>query len=51
MTAKELFDFAKKYNLEDAKLQFKDGCYYDINHAILSVSKNFPDQNTIILSE
>lgn len=51
MTVKELFEFAKKYNLEDAELQFRDGCYYDTNHAILSVSKNFPDQDRIILSE
>ena len=26
-TAKELFEFAKKYNLEDAKLQFHCGYY------------------------
>lgn len=51
MTAKELFEFAKKYNLEDAELEFKDGCYYGINHAILSVDNNFPEQNKIILSE
>ena len=51
MTVKELFEFAKKYNLEDAELQLKDGCYYDINHALLSVDKDFPEQNRIILSE
>ena len=51
MTVKELFEFAKKYNLEDAELQFKDGCYYSINHANVSVDMDFPEQNKIILSE
>lgn len=51
MTAKELFEFAKKYNLEDAKLQFLDGCYYCINHARIDVDKDFPEQDKIILSE
>lgn len=51
MTAKELFEFAKKYNLEDAELQFHDGCYYGICHAKLNVDKDFPDQNRITLSE
>lgn len=51
MTAKELFEFAKKYNLEDAKLQFHDGCYYYINSARLSVDIDYPDQNRITLSE
>ena len=53
MTVKELFEFAKKYNLEDAELEFQDlcKCYYGINQAILNVSKNFPEQNKIILSE
>jgi hypothetical protein len=51
MTAKELFEFAKKYNLEDAELEFHDGCYYGINHARLSVDKDFPDQNKITLEE
>lgn len=51
MTVKNLFEFAKKYNLEDAELQFKDGCYYDINHAVLNADKDFPEQNKIILSE
>lgn len=51
MTAKELFEFAKKYNLEDAELQFLDGCYYSINHARIDVDKDFPEQNKIILSE
>ena len=51
MTVKELFDFAKKYNLEDAELQFHDGCYYGIHHAKISVDSDFPEQNRIILSE
>lgn len=51
MTVKELFEFAKKYNLEDAKLQFRDGCYYDINHARIDVDKDLQDKNKIILSE
>ena len=51
MTVKELFEFAKKYNLEDAELKFNDGYYYDVNHAKLSVEKDFPEQNKIILSE
>ena len=55
MTARELFEFAKKYNLEDAKLQFQlqfhDGFYYGICHAKLNVDKDFPDQNRIILSD
>ena len=51
MTVKELFEFAKKYNLEDAKLQFHDGCYYDINHARINADIDFADQTRIILSE
>lgn len=51
MTAKELFEFAKKYNLEDAQLQFHDGCYFYINHAKMNVDMEFPDQNRITLSE
>ena len=51
MTVKELFEFAKKYNLEDAELYFNAGYYCEVNHAILKVDKDFPDQNTIILSE
>ena len=51
MTVKELFEFAKKYNLEDAELKFHDGCYYYINHARLNVDNDFPEQNGIILSE
>ena len=53
MTVKELFEFAKKYNLEDAELQFQDfcKCHYGINHSILDVDKDFPEQNKIILSE
>ena len=51
MTVKELFEFAKKYNLEDAELEFHDGCYYSINHAIVNVDKDFPEQNRITLSE
>ena len=53
MTVKELFEFAKKYNLEDAELQFQDLCkfHYGINRAILDVDKDFPEQNKIILSE
>lgn len=51
MTVRELFEFAKKYNLEDAKLQFNDGCYWGINHASVRADIEFPDQNRIILSE
>ena len=51
MTVKELFEFAKKYNLEDAQLEFRDGCYYSINHATVNVDKDFPEQDRIILSE
>lgn len=51
MTVKELFEFAKKYNLEDAELQFHDGCYYSVNHARIDVDKDFQEQNKIILSE
>ena len=51
MTVKELAEFAKKYNLEDAELYFNAGYYCKVNHAILDVSKNFPDQDRIILSE
>lgn len=51
MTVKELFEFAKKYNLEDAKLYFNAECYFAVNHAILKVDKDFPDQDRIILSE
>lgn len=51
MTVKELFEFAKKYNLEDAQLQFYDGCYFGINHASVNVDINFPNQNRITLCE
>ena len=53
MTVKELFEFAKKYNLEDAELVFQDVCkyHYGINNAILDVEKNFQEQNKIILSD
>lgn len=51
MTVKKLFEFAKKYNLEDAQLQFHDGCYFGINHASVRVDMEFPDQNRITLSE
>ena len=53
MTAKELFEFAKKYNLEDAELVFQDvyKCRYGINNAILDVEKKFQEQNKIIISE
>jgi hypothetical protein len=51
MTVRELFEFAKKYNLEDAKLEFHDGCYYGINHANLNVDIDYPEQNRITLSE
>ena len=51
MTVKELFEFAKKYNLEDAELEFHDGCYYSIKHAIVNVNMDFPEQNRITLSE
>ena len=51
MTVKELFEFAKKYNLEDAELYFNAGYYCKVNHAILDVSRDFPEQNKIILSE
>ena len=52
MTVKELYEFAKKYNLEDAELKFQDFCkyQYDINDAIIDVSKCFEEQNKIILS-
>ena len=52
MTVKELFEFAKNYNLEDAELKFQDYCkyQYDINNAIIDVSKNSQEQNKIILS-
>lgn len=51
MTVKELFEFAKKYNLEDAELQFLDGYNHCINHAKVNVYMGDPDQNKIILSE
>ena len=51
MTVKELFEFAKNYNLEDAELYFNAGYYCEVNHAILSVDKDFSNQNRIILSE
>ena len=51
MTVKELFEFAKTYNLEDAQLQFFEGCYYNINHATVNVNMGDPEQNKIILSE
>ena len=53
MTVKELFEFAKKYNLEDAELVFQDVCKYKygINNAILDVEKEFQEQNKIILSD
>ncbi len=51
MTIKELFEFAKKYNFEDAELYFNAGYYCEVNHAILNVDKDFPEQNKIILSE
>ena len=51
MTVKELFEFAKKYNLEDAELEFRDGCYYGINNARINVDMSFPSQNRITLSE
>ena len=52
MTVKELFEFAKKYNIEDAELKFQDFCkyQYDINDAIIDVSKCSQEQNKIILS-
>lgn len=52
MTVKELFEFAKKYNLEDAELKFQDFCkyQYDINDAIIDVSNRNQEQNKIILS-
>ena len=53
MKEKELFEFAKKYNLEDAELVFQDVCKYrySINNAILDVEKNYQEQNKIILSD
>ena len=51
MTVKELFEFVKKYNLEDAELKFNAGYYCDVNHAKLDVERDFPEQNRIILSE
>ena len=51
MTVKELFEFAKKYNFEDAELYFNAGYYCEVNHAILNVDKDFPEQNKITLSE
>lgn len=51
MTAKELYEFAKKYNLEDAELEFRDGCYYSVNHAKMNVDMDFQGQNRITLSE
>lgn len=51
MTAKELFEFAKKYNLEDAELKFLDGGYYNVNNAKIDVDMEFQDRNRIILSE
>lgn len=51
MTVKELFEFAKKYNLENAELKFNAGYYCDVNHAKLGVESDFQEQNKIILSE
>ena len=51
MTVKELFEFAKNYNLENAELQFHCGYHCNVNHAVLDVDKDFPEQNKIILSE
>ena len=51
MTVKELFEFAKKYNLEDAELYFNAGYCCEVNHAVLSADKDFQEQNKIILSE
>ena len=52
MTVKELFEFAKNYNLYDAELKFQDFCkyQYDVNDAIIDVSKCYQEQNKIILS-
>ena len=52
MTVKELFEFAKNYNLEDEELKFQDFCkyQYDVNDAIIDVSKCYQEQNKIILS-
>ena len=52
MTVKELFEFAKKYNLEDAELKFQDFCkyQYDTNDAIIDVSKSSQEPKKIILS-
>ena len=52
MTVKELFEFAKNYNLEDAELKFQDFCkyQYDVNDAIIDVSKCSKEQSKIILS-
>ena len=51
MTVKELFEFAKNYNLEDSELKFQDFCkyQYDVNDAIIDVSKCYQEQNKIIL--
>ena len=52
MTVKELFEFAKNYNLENAELKFQDYCkyQYDINDAIIDVSKCSQEKTKIILS-
>ena len=51
MTVKELFEFAQKYNLEDAELQFFGESYYSINRAKIDVDTEYSEQNKIILSD
>ncbi len=51
MTVRKLFEFAQKYNCEDAELQFVDGRYYSIDHINLHVDSSQPEQVKMILSE
>ncbi len=52
MTIKELYEFAKKYNLEDTPMLFLDGCTYSINHAYIRVDFSSEDNiKRIILEE
>ena len=50
LTVEQLYNYARNHNMEHAKLQFQDGCYYDIVDAKISSSIHYPEQQFIVLS-
>jgi len=51
MTVRQLWEFASRYNMQDAPIVFQDGCIYGINTAKLDVDALYPSLNKIILKD